>query len=106
MPPSTASSSCGCGPISPRSTTSGGARPRGRASWRSSAASSASWHARSSAISAAPPEPPSPSKWLLHLYSSINAPSEGGCATLKGELVEEREHEYPTPDEALANVFQ
>src|SRR3712207_6912591 len=35
-----------------------------------------------------------------------NAPMESFFATLKGELVEAREREYPTRDEARADVFQ
>ncbi len=35
-----------------------------------------------------------------------NAPMESFFATLKGELVEAREHEYLTRDEARADVFQ
>jgi putative transposase len=35
-----------------------------------------------------------------------NAPMESFYATLKGELVEPREHEYLTRDEAKADVFQ
>ncbi len=35
-----------------------------------------------------------------------NAPMESFFATLKGELVEAREHEYLTHDEARADVFQ
>jgi len=35
-----------------------------------------------------------------------SAPMESFSATLKGELAEEREHEYPTRDEARADVFR
>ncbi len=35
-----------------------------------------------------------------------NAPMESFFATLKGELVEAREHDYSTRDEARADVFQ
>jgi putative transposase len=35
-----------------------------------------------------------------------NAPMESFFATLKGELVEAREHDYPTRDAARADVFQ
>src|SRR3712207_4519946 len=35
-----------------------------------------------------------------------NAPMESFFATLKGELVEPREHDYPTREEARADVFQ
>ena len=51
-PPSTGSSSRACAATDRPSTTSGDARPRAKASPRSCAASSATWPARSSAISA------------------------------------------------------
>ena len=35
-----------------------------------------------------------------------NAPMESFFATLKGELIAAREHDYPTRDEARADVFQ
>jgi transposase InsO family protein len=44
------------------------------------------------------------SKSLLDLYRSINAPMESFYATLKGELVEQRD--YLTHAEARADVFQ
>ncbi len=59
---------CQCVPISPPSTTSGAVPPKARANRRSSAASSASWHGRPSAISAVPPSPPHQGKLLLDLH--------------------------------------
>ena len=76
-PPFTAWSSCGCGAISPRSTTSGAARPKERASPRSFAVSSASWSGKSSAICAVQPSPLQPTKMPIDIYRSINAHNHG-----------------------------
>ena len=73
MPPFTAWSSCACAATSPRSTTSGAARRRERASLRSFAVSSASWSGKSSAICAVQPNPLHLTKMPVDIYRSINA---------------------------------
>src|SRR4051794_18437271 len=77
----------GCAAILPRATTSGNEWHRVRARWRSSAVSSALWHGRSSAISAAAAGLPRQSLLPLDLYRSINSVVETFFKTLKSEMV-------------------
>ncbi len=87
---STVWSSCECAATSRPSTTSAGARPRGRASPRSSDASSGSSHAKSSATFAARPTQHPRRKWPLDLYRSINALPETINGSLKAEVIHRR----------------
>ena len=70
--------------------TCAGARPRGKANPRSSAASNASSPARSTAISAIRTMQHPRHKWPLDLHRSINAMAESFCPTLKAELLSRR----------------